>query len=159
MEYLVITEEETTSSSRIFIKVLFQEIAEYMGLRLLRHVRDAELAGTPFMTIERAVHRLTGELGDWGSDTRGHATRRCIHIDGDEYVALLAAHRPRTIEWKADAHEHVFSYTAAEGGRAHSVYYPSLKSLQERLMVLRELGLGVALWELGSGLDYWWDLL
>ena len=36
MEYLVITEEETTSSSRIFIKVLFQEVAEYMGLRGLR---------------------------------------------------------------------------------------------------------------------------
>ena len=36
MEYVVITEEETTSSSRIFIKVLFQEIAEYLGLRALR---------------------------------------------------------------------------------------------------------------------------
>ena len=36
-----------------------------MGLRLLRHVRDAELAGKPFMTIEKAVHRLTGELADW----------------------------------------------------------------------------------------------
>lgn len=32
------------------------------GLRLLRHVRDAELAGTPFMTVEHAVHRMT-ELG------------------------------------------------------------------------------------------------
>ncbi|MGB0099083.1 MAG: amidohydrolase family protein [Nocardioides sp.] len=35
------------------------------GLRLLRHVRDAERAGKPFMTIEQAVHRLTGELGEW----------------------------------------------------------------------------------------------
>ena len=35
------------------------------GLRLLRHVRDAEKAGKPFMTIEQAVHRLTGELADW----------------------------------------------------------------------------------------------
>ncbi|MDT5347572.1 MAG: hypothetical protein QOH91_859, partial [Mycobacterium sp.] len=42
------------------------------GLRLLRHVRDAENAGKPFMSIERAVHRLTGELADWyGLDT-GH---------------------------------------------------------------------------------------
>ena len=28
MEYIVITEDETTSSSRIFVKILFQEIAE-----------------------------------------------------------------------------------------------------------------------------------
>ncbi len=35
------------------------------GLRLLKHVRDAEVAGKPFMTLEQAVHRLTGELGDW----------------------------------------------------------------------------------------------
>jgi N-acyl-D-aspartate/D-glutamate deacylase len=35
------------------------------GLRLLRHVRDAEKQGTPFISMERAVHRLTGELGQW----------------------------------------------------------------------------------------------
>ena len=43
-----------------------------MGLRLLRHVRDAELAGKPFMTIENAVHRLTGELADWYRIDAGH---------------------------------------------------------------------------------------
>ncbi|OBB29207.1 hypothetical protein A5792_20650 [Mycolicibacterium peregrinum] len=43
-----------------------------MGLRLLRHVRDAERAGTPFMSIERAVHRLTGELADWYRIDAGH---------------------------------------------------------------------------------------
>lgn len=42
------------------------------GLRLLRRVRDAEAAGAPFMTVEHAVHRITGELADWyGLDT-GH---------------------------------------------------------------------------------------
>jgi N-acyl-D-aspartate/D-glutamate deacylase len=43
-----------------------------MGLRLLRHVRDAEAAGTPFMTVEAAVHRLTGELADWYRLDAGH---------------------------------------------------------------------------------------
>jgi N-acyl-D-aspartate/D-glutamate deacylase len=43
-----------------------------MGLRLLKHVRDAELAGTPFMTVERAVHRLTGEIADWYVIDAGH---------------------------------------------------------------------------------------
>ncbi|MBI3226336.1 MAG: amidohydrolase family protein [Mycolicibacterium cosmeticum] len=43
-----------------------------MGLRLLRHVHDAERAGSPFMTIEAAVHRLTGELADWYRLDAGH---------------------------------------------------------------------------------------
>jgi N-acyl-D-aspartate/D-glutamate deacylase len=43
-----------------------------MGLRLLRHVRDADAAGTPFMTLEQAVHRLTGELADWYRLDAGH---------------------------------------------------------------------------------------
>jgi N-acyl-D-aspartate/D-glutamate deacylase len=43
-----------------------------MGLRLLRHVRDADQAGTLFMSIEQAVHRLTGELADWYRIDAGH---------------------------------------------------------------------------------------
>jgi N-acyl-D-aspartate/D-glutamate deacylase len=43
-----------------------------MGLRLLRHVRDAAEAGKPFMTVEQAVHRLTGELADWYRLDAGH---------------------------------------------------------------------------------------
>jgi N-acyl-D-aspartate/D-glutamate deacylase len=42
------------------------------GLRLLRHVRDAEVAGTPFMSVEHAVHRLTGELAGWYGLDAGH---------------------------------------------------------------------------------------
>ena len=43
-----------------------------MGLRLLKHVRDAERAGKPFMSVERAVHRLSGEIADWYSIDAGH---------------------------------------------------------------------------------------
>lgn len=43
-----------------------------MGLRLLKHVRDAQNAGSPFMTVEHAVHRLTGELADWYRLDAGH---------------------------------------------------------------------------------------
>ena len=43
-----------------------------VGLRLLRHVYDAEKAGRPFMTVEHAVHRLTGELADWYQLDAGH---------------------------------------------------------------------------------------
>ncbi|CAN3127957.1 N-acyl-D-amino-acid deacylase family protein [Mycobacterium sp. smrl_JER01] len=42
------------------------------GLRLLRHVRDAQRRGQPFMSVEQAVHRLTGELADWYGLDAGH---------------------------------------------------------------------------------------
>lgn len=35
MECVKLNEEDTTSSSRIYIKILFQELAEYMGLKKL----------------------------------------------------------------------------------------------------------------------------
>ncbi|QWC84912.1 amidohydrolase family protein [Nocardioidaceae bacterium] len=42
------------------------------GLRFLRHVLTAEADGVPFLTAERAVHRLTGELADWYGLEAGH---------------------------------------------------------------------------------------
>lgn len=42
------------------------------GLRLLKHVNDAEKAGRGFMSIEHAVHRMTGELADWYNLDAGH---------------------------------------------------------------------------------------
>ena len=40
-----LTEEDTSSSSRIFIKILFQELAEYLGLRKLNdRLQDPDMA-------------------------------------------------------------------------------------------------------------------
>jgi N-acyl-D-aspartate/D-glutamate deacylase len=35
------------------------------SLRLLKRVRDAERAGRPFLSTQRAVHRLTAEVAEW----------------------------------------------------------------------------------------------
>jgi len=44
-----------------------------IGLRLLKRVRDAIAAGRPFLSLEQAVYRLTGELADWYGLEAGHA--------------------------------------------------------------------------------------
>jgi N-acyl-D-aspartate/D-glutamate deacylase len=41
-------------------------------LRMLKRVRDAELARRPFMTVARAVHRLSGEIADHLGVDAGH---------------------------------------------------------------------------------------
>ncbi len=73
-----------------------------MGLRLLRHVRDAEQAGQPFMTIEQAVHRLTGELADWYRLDAGHLRigdrADVVVIDPERLDDSLDAYRENPVD-------------------------------------------------------------
>ncbi|MDG3012556.1 amidohydrolase family protein [Rhodococcus sp. D2-41] len=41
-------------------------------IRLLKRVNDDQIRRKPFLTIERAIHRLTGELADWYDIDAGH---------------------------------------------------------------------------------------
>jgi N-acyl-D-aspartate/D-glutamate deacylase len=69
------------------------------GLRFLRRVRDAQDAGTPFMTIEHAVHRLTGELADWYDLDAGHLREG----DRADLVVIDPAHLDDTLDGYAEA--------------------------------------------------------
>ena len=151
----------------------FEQLAEPLGGFVLStanfsHIRGQPGPNAPLAWMRDALaalspkdsnrHKLLATLPLLGWDFTLPDGEPSASIDGEQYLGLLRRHRPPRLDWHAEAAEHVFTYLD-EGSSRHSVYYPSLKSLSERLGMLRGLGVGVALYELGTGLDFFWDLL
>ncbi len=53
-------------------------------LRMLKRTRDADRADAPFLSVERAVHRLTGELAEWFGIDAGTLRQG----DGADFVVI-----------------------------------------------------------------------
>ena len=62
------------------------------------------------------------------------------------------------INLHAEAQEHFIFYNDAQIGTQSVILYPTLYSINERLKLAKSLGCGVSVWEIGQGLDYFYDL-
>lgn len=77
-------------------------------------------------------------------------------ITGRDYIFLLEKHKP-SIKWEEKSEEHYFIYTS--NNQKHAVFYPSLMSISTRLNEAKKWGAALSIWEIGQGLDYFFDLL
>ncbi|KAL1546355.1 hypothetical protein AAHA92_22961 [Salvia divinorum] len=78
-------------------------------------------------------------------------------IVGREYVSLLEQHRPQ-LQWEKNSEEHFFLYIDNQDVK-HVVFYPSLMSIATRLQEAASWGAGISIWEIGQGLEYFFDIL
>ena len=90
------------------------------------------------------------------------------HVLGADYIEFLKEHHTTAmIFFDGRAHEHITAIysRSRENENSHEkakpdilVFYPSLKSIYDRLELATKLHFGVAIWDGGQGLDYFFDL-
>lgn len=77
---------------------------------------------------------------------------------GRDVVRLLAASRAPLV-WAASSGEHHFAQPGDDALPPSSVFYPTPAAVAARVRLARSLGVGLAVWELGQGLPWLFDLL
>jgi len=76
---------------------------------------------------------------------------------GNEYIEILKAKSKPQIHWHEESAEHYIEFKS--GDIMHKMWFPSLNSIAARLKLATDMGVGLSIWEIGQGLDYFYDLL
>lgn len=79
------------------------------------------------------------------------------HILGRDLIKYLEKLPSSKFTYIPESAEHFIEFKAE--GYKHRIFYPTLHSIQKRLRLADELGVGISIWEVGQGLDYFYDLL
>ncbi|XP_077251268.1 glycosyl hydrolase superfamily protein [Tasmannia lanceolata] len=103
----------------------------------------------------KLAHKIFIGLNFYGNDFVLSEGGGVEAITGRDYLSLLENHRP-VLQWKENIAEHYFIYSVNQ--IQHVVFYPSLMSISLRLNKAQAWGAGISIWEIGQGLDYFFEL-
>lgn len=98
-------------------------------------------------------HKILLGLNFYGYDFTPEGGEAVV---GHSYLTLLKSVKGRLKFDEADQ-ENYFEVKTNTG--KHMVFYPTLFSIQQRIDLARELKTGLSIWEIGQGLDFFYDLL
>ncbi|GBF89547.1 hypothetical protein Rsub_02265 [Raphidocelis subcapitata] len=77
-------------------------------------------------------------------------------VVAERFLSALARLQP-ALAWDGEAGEHYAKFK--EGGKRRRIYFPTPASLAARVALAREWGVGLSIWELGQGMEAFFDLL
>lgn len=114
-------------------------------------VKNAVQVICPSNDVEKRSKILLG-LNFYGNDFTPESGEAILARD---YLSLLKEVKGR-LKYDEQDVENYFEVKTATG--RHIVFYPTLFSINERIQLAAEMGTGISIWELGQGLDYFYDL-
>jgi len=99
----------------------------------------------------------------YGRHIKDAQAQKLDHILGRDYINILKElernYPDTTFQWHSTAKEHYLIYRDPETTQSSALFYPTLGSIQARIELARKLNVGISIWEVGQGLDYFYDLL
>jgi len=114
------------------------------------------LVGLNFYGSDFQITRDESQPVEEGKEEKRKAEMRAI--TGSNFIDILktiqASNDMTPLVWDQSSHEHAIAFDDN-----HILYFPTLMSISLRLQRLAELGTGISIWEIGQGLDYFYDLL
>ncbi|RUS16882.1 chitinase domain-containing protein 1 [Endogone sp. FLAS-F59071] len=106
------------------------------------------------LTNDGNRHKLLLGLNMYGMDYTGRAPPEAV--TGLRLLVIMRKFST-TLTWDKESEEHLLEYTD-EQDATHKLWTPTLKSLEARIHLAEDYEVGLSIWEVGQGLDYFYDL-